>query len=199
MHYYLKVEKMEERIIAEIEEYYRYGRVKNTDIYGHLNTARYPLDTPSSDKRDGGFPIAGGNELVDYMTQSLQQCHSRTEGKGSIDEIFEDRLDLIRSKIDLILLQLSQRKTIHHDVIYGIQKDTCRAYDLLSAWGTEIYRVDRDRLKIERMKFDLEQQKRRETTDYFKDTSLLNRELREALIQYQEEAQKNSLISGMEV
>ena len=163
--------------------------------YGVLRTAP---DSYSYGRYGVGGPTYG-NPLVEYAAGAIEKQGTDSANQGSIDDIFEDRLDLIRSKIDLILIQLEQRKNIHHEVTYRIERDCCRAYDLLFAWGTEIYRVDRDRLKIERMKFDLEQQKRRERTDYFNDTSLLNRELREALIQYQEEVQKNRMISGMEV
>lgn len=184
--------------MTETEGNYGYGYENNVGNYCPVNTSMGRGSYVFPHKQNAYTPAVYGNELVDYMTQSLEKQKSQADSQGSIDDIFEDRLDLIRSKIDLILLQLSQRKKIHHDLIYKIEKDSCKAYDLLSFWGTEIYRVDKDRLKIERMKFDLEQQKRREATDYFKDTSLLDRELREALIQYKEEAQKNSLISGME-
>lgn len=190
---------MGRKSMTEMEGNYGYGQEKTAGNYCPINTS-IDLSSDALPHKQGTYPPAVyGNELVDYLTGSLQKSSSEADSHGSIDDIFEDRLDLIRSKKDLILLQLSQRKKIHHKVIYRIEKNSCKAYDLLSAWGMGIYRVDNDRLKIEQIKFDLDQQKRREDTDYFNDTSLLNRELREALIQYQEEIQKNSLISGMEV
>jgi len=163
-------------------------------IYVPMDPGSYS-PTPSK----GGYPRAScGNELVDHVFDSIDKRNSENRSPGSIDEIFEDRLTLIRSKMELILLQLAQRVRIHDEIIYRIDKDRCKSQNLLFDWGTKIYRVDKDRIHIERMNLDLEKQKRGEEASYFNDTAFLNRELRDALIQYQEEVQKTSMISEME-
>jgi hypothetical protein len=57
--------------------------------------------------------------------------------------------------------------------------------------------MDRDRLSLEKVKFDLEAQRRMEGTSYFRDTGLLNKDLKDTLIQYLSEVQK-SKIMGLE-
>jgi hypothetical protein len=115
----------------------------------------------------------------------------------SIDELFEDRLGLIRSKIELILLQLEQRKQINQGILYQIESDGCKAQNLIFEMGYRVYRMDRDRLSLEKVKFDLESQKRMEEASYFRDTGLLNKDLKDTLIQYLGEVQK-SRIMGLE-
>ena len=56
--------------------------------------------------------------------------------------------------------------------------------------------MGRDRMAVEKMRFDLQRQRRMEQASYFKDTALLNRDLKDTLIQYMEEVQKSSLIAG---
>ena len=131
------------------------------------------------------------------MLNHLVEKSKEPSSKGSIDAIFEDRLDVIRSKIELLTMQLSDRKRIHDGVLYRIDVDSCNAQNLIlyKASVEHDYGIYRDRIGIEKIKFDLEEEKRKENTSYFKDTALLKKELREALIEYQEEVQKTSLIT----
>jgi hypothetical protein len=65
--------------------------------------------------------------------------------------------------------------------------------------GPGAYEMGRERLTFEQMQFDLKRQKRMEETSYFKDTGLLNTELKDTLIQYMEEKQKNALLAEEDV
>ena len=115
------------------------------------------------------------------------------------DEIFKDRLDLIRSKLELILLQLNQRKSINQKILYQIDKDSCKVQTLNFEMGPGAYEMGRERLTLEQMQFDLKQQKRMEETSYFKDTGLLNTQLKDTLIEYMEEKQKSALLTEEDV
>jgi hypothetical protein len=138
------------------------------------------------------------NQLVSHILQTIDQRGTQKgPQKGSIDELFEDRLGLIRSKVELILLQLEQRKKINHGILYQIDKDSCKAQDLLFEMGYRVYRMDRERLSIEKIKFDLENQKRMEEASYFRDIGLLNKDLKDTLIQYLSEVQKSRIL-GLE-
>jgi hypothetical protein len=48
------------------------------------------------------------------------------------------------------------------------------------------------------MKKDLEKQKRMEEVNYFRDLSLLQKDLKDTIIEYLSEQNKQSLISGLE-
>ena len=169
--------------------------VKQWKMYVPIDPDRYIIPTQESPR----WRPPSRNDLVDHLLCSINKGSVQSSSQSTIDDIFEDRLTLIRSKIELILLQLDERKKINREMMYGIAKDDCKAQNLINERLTRSYDIDRERINLEAMKLDLGQQERKEAASYFNDTSLLNRELREALIQYQEEVQKNSLISEMEV
>ena len=65
--------------------------------------------------------------------------------------------------------------------------------------GSRAYEMGRERLTLEQMQFDLKRQKRMEEASYFKDTGLLNKELKDTLIEYMEEKQKSALFTEEDV
>lgn len=168
---------------------------KQWEMYIPLNSDRYIIPTP----KVAHWKPPKKNNLVDHLLGSMKKDSPQNASPGTIDDIFEDRLTLIRSKIEMILLQLDERKKIHRDMMYGIAKDSCKAQNMINERLIRSCHMDRERINLERMKFDLGQQERKEAASYFNDTCQLNTELREALTQYQEEVQKNMLISEMEV
>ena len=161
---------------------YGYGTETRTtfDIYGSIIGAEYALNPPRLPSPCPVYP----NKMVDHVLSSIEKQKVESPAYDTIDEIFKDRLTLIRSKIELILIQLGQRKEIHHEIMYRIELDNCQAQNLLNERLTRTFAIDRDRVNLERIKFDLEQQKRREQAGYFNDTARLNMELRDTLIQY---------------
>jgi hypothetical protein len=138
------------------------------------------------------------NNLARHILDTIYQ-RSLENNLDPTDEIFKDRLDLIRSKLELILLQLNQRKAINQKILYQIDKDSCKVQTLNFEMGPGAYEMGRERLTLEQMQFDLKQQKRMEETSYFKDTGLLNTQLKDTLIEYVEEKQKSALLTGEDV
>ena len=138
------------------------------------------------------------NKLASHILDTIYQ-RSSDNSLDPTDEIFKDRLDLIRSKLELILLQLDQRKTINQKILYQIDKDSCRVQTLNLEMGPGAYEMGRERLTLEQMQFDLKRQKRMEETGYFKDTGLLNTQLKDTLIEYMEEKQKSALLTEEDV
>jgi hypothetical protein len=105
-------------------------------------------------------------------------------------------LGLIRSKMDLILLQLKDRKGISRSILYQIDSDSCRVQSMQYDLGPRAYIMGADRLALEKLKLDLERQRRMEQVSYFRDTGMLNKELKDTLIEYLEEVQKSQFLSG---
>jgi len=181
----------------EMNDRYEYAKParENAAIYVPLDLDRYRVPA----QKTATWKPPSRNGLVEHVLCSIQKARVQGSSPESIDDIFQDRLTLIRSKIELMILQLDERKKIHQELLYGIAKESCAAQNLINEKVVKTYDMDRERIHLERMKFSLGEQERRETASYFNDTAMLNRELREALIQYQEEVQKNRMISGMEV
>jgi hypothetical protein len=147
-------------------------------------------------------PLSPGyhdNILVRHTIDGISNRQYETDSANSIDEIFKDRKTLIRSKIELVLLQLSQRKSINQEIIKSINYDLCKTQTLLMETDYKNQDMGRNRLSLEQAKFDLERQNRMEQTSYFKDTGMLNRDLTDTLIQYIDHVQKDALMEGPEV
>ena len=138
------------------------------------------------------------NKLANHIIEAVNRRQSQSF-LDTTDEIFKDRLSLIRSKLELILLQLDQRRAISQKVLYQIDQDSCKIRNLFFDMGPHAYEIGRDRLTLERMDLDLKRQKRMEEASYFKDTGLLNKDLKDTLIQYMEEVQKSALVREEEV
>jgi len=160
--------------------------------YLPIDNNRYTFFTPYN----GHHTYSHENILVNYIAQNIYKRTANMDPSGGgIEDLFKDRLGLIRSKIELILLLLEERKRINQEVIYQINQDHCSVQSMIFERGKWAYVMDRDRIFLERMKLDLEEQKRREEVSLFKDTGLLNKDLKDALIQYLSDVQKSKFIS----
>lgn len=118
---------------------------------------------------------------------------------NQIAEIMNDRKELLRSKIEMIVSGIGERKRIKQDNIYKIDKDSCELNNII--FKMPYYRrffFGRERLMVERMKMDLESQKRMEEVSYFRDLSLLHKDLKDTIIEYMSEQNKQKLLSNLE-
>ncbi|MFC1895653.1 hypothetical protein ACFL0Q_03180 [Thermodesulfobacteriota bacterium] len=137
------------------------------------------------------------NSFVTHVLNNIYKTKG-SDDNSDIDNILQNRKNLIRSKIELILLQLDQRKKTNQEIIYCINRDLCNAQTLIMELGHDDKGLGKNKLAVEKIKFDLENQQRMEEVGYFRDTGMLNRELRDALIEYLDHDQKDALINEME-
>ena len=157
---------------------------------GFMDSKLYGIPPPHDNKPS----LLQDNRMVSHILESIVQNKEREQAGDGIDELFRDRLGLIRSKIELILLQLEERKRISQEVMYQMETDSCKVQNLIFEMGPLAYHMNRERISLEQTKLDLENQKRREQVSYFRDTGMLNRDLKETLIEYLNEVQKTKLI-----
>jgi hypothetical protein len=134
------------------------------------------------------------NRLAQHVLETISNRKQQALNDAT-DDLFQDRFRLIRSKLELIILQLAERKKINRKILYQIDQDACRAQSLYFDMGFKGYELSKEKLALEKMKFDLERQRRAEQSTYFNDTALLNRELKDTLIEYLDEFQKNQLLT----
>lgn len=111
-----------------------------------------------------------------------------------LDAIMSDRKDLIRSKIEMLLIQLDNRKAVSRTVLNSIDYESCQLQNLIFEMEGNVYQTGKSKLNLERMKFDLGKQKRMELVGYFRDTARLNGELKDALLAYQKEVQSEKIL-----
>lgn len=137
--------------------------------------------------------IGYGNEMVHHAFSQIAAADSHKSKIDGIEGILCGRKELLRSKMELILLQLDQRKRINTEIFSHIEGDDCYLQDMILTLGPGAYTITKYRLQLEKMKFDLSSQKRQEVANCFRDTMLLNTELKDTLLEYQREIQKDAL------
>lgn len=147
----------------------------------------YP-SVPTSPKQPeyGRGCFFAGNDLVEYALGSQTQ----DSGKDNIEALLQGKRELLRSKINLLLIQLEKRKQVNQEVTSRIEQDDCYVGSMIMQTAEP-----GEKLGLEKVRLDLEKQKRMESVNYFRDTSLLNTELKDTLLEYQKEKQNEGLFT----
>ncbi len=115
---------------------------------------------------------------------------------AGIEGFLQQKQDIVTYKIQMLYSEMGQRSYINGHIIYRINYDQCTCQNLIMARGSEF--LDRQRMQLENKILDLEQEKRREESAFFRDLSFLTKELRFAKIEAMEEKQKQALCLDME-
>ena len=113
-----------------------------------------------------------------------------------LEHLMGQRQDLIFSKIHMLYSEIYERRQIKESNLYQINLDQCCFKNMIYARGDHLW--DRNRLELEHKIIDLEQDKRREASNYFRDISFIRKELRESLIEKKEEEQKADLLMNQQ-
>ena len=116
-----------------------------------------------------------------------------------LDQLMGEKRELLHSKIEMILVGIEERKKIKQENLYKIDIDSCDCTNMIFQMPPyRKYGFDKERLTVEKMKKDLEKQKRMEEVNYFRDLALLQKDLKDTIIEYLSEQNKQNLISGLE-
>ena len=130
-----------------------------------------------------------------HLNLSSTKDSNQPFGYG-LEQLMFQKQEIIHSKIQMLLSEIYQRHTLQNDNLYRISLDQCACRNLIFDMGDHVW--DKKRLDFERKIIDLEQEKRREQTGYFKDVLFLRKELRETLIEKLEDKQKADLFKNSE-
>ena len=139
---------------------------------------RYAFPMPD---QNNPYSVAPG--LLEYST--------------GMDIIFRQKQDLIDSKIHMLYSEIGSRVSLKEKNLYRINYDQCSFRNLINDVCGYVY--DRRRVELERRILDLEEEKRREESNFFRDIMFLNKELRFAKIEEMEEKQRQALCLDQEV
>jgi hypothetical protein len=105
-----------------------------------------------------------------------------------LEGLLYQKQEVIDSKIRMVLTEIDQRRIMKDYHLYRINLDQCVCQNLINFIGTHY--KDRRRIDVEKKIIDLEQEKRRERSAYFRDILFLRKELRESFVEKLEEEQK---------
>ena len=131
-----------------------------------------------------------------YQSNDPQEVQTGITGDMGIEQLFAQKQEIIDSKIQMLYLEMGSRAVLKEKNLYSINYDQCGFRNLIYKMCQ--YSFDRRRVELERKIIDLEQEKRREEKDFFKDLMFLNKELRFAKIEEMEEKQKQALCLDQE-
>jgi len=164
-----------------------------------LNTPQKGYDGPASSLYTPvvpGYLYTVNRFLTDgYATSEYLGTCGSSSGTD-LDDLMNQRRDIIHSKIGMLLSEISQRYELKRENLREICRDQCTFRDLINLMGDHY--LDRRRIELEEKILDLEQEKRKEKAGYFRDVLFLRKELRETLIEKLEEAQKARLFADSE-
>jgi len=107
------------------------------------------------------------------------------------EKLISQRQNLIYSNLEMLYTEIYKRHEIKEKNIYRINIDQCSFKNLIFQTNDHIW--DRNRIELEQKIIDLEQEKRKEEANCFKDTLFIQKELRQSLIEKLEEQQKANL------
>jgi len=109
-----------------------------------------------------------------------------------IEGLLAQRADLVDYRVQMIVEEIKERRRILERNIYSIDLDQCAHRDIILFRSEDIW--DKYRFKLEQEILNLEENKRREESSYFRDILFLKKELRDSLIERKEEDLKASLL-----
>ena len=127
-----------------------------------------------------------------YRIDHLSPDHNDHPFGFGLEELLFNRQEIIDSKIQMLVSEIYQRCKLQQENLYHICLDQCSFRNIIFDVGDEVW--DTRRTELERKIIDLEQEKRREQTSYFRDILFLRKELRESLIEKLEDKQKAGLL-----
>jgi len=129
-----------------------------------------------------------------YESNGAYAVSNYSDGKINLDTLLEQKQAIISSKVQMLYTEIDFRNIMKDTNLYQINIDQCTCRNLIYNMDENIF--DKKRIELERKILDLEEEKRREQVNFFRDISFLNKELRYSLIEKLEEDQKSTLISN---
>ena len=114
-----------------------------------------------------------------------------TSDDDSLDAILNSKRDLLFDKLAMLTQALDERRKITTDIFANIQKD--------STWcQNQIFEIEKlydPKLEREwkRNMLDLRKERRQERTAYFRDLTMIQKELRDTMLEYFKEKQMEDL------
>jgi len=115
---------------------------------------------------------------------------------SGVDRMLGAKISRTEDRIETLIEAIDKRRLIKEENLYGIEKDLCACQNLLFEMGYKIYRRDRDWASLETKKIDLERDRRMEQSAYFRDLTLLGKELRDTVEYRQSILDKTQMLGG---
>lgn len=133
------------------------------------------------------FGFVMDEELFHYGLLDVSSSYLVSSEQG-LDELMLCRSYLLKERRRLLEEEILRRGEIHVEIMERIERDICHCRSLLLQRGEEF--IDHYRLSLEQFVLRLEEEKRRELGSYFRDIQRLRADLREVVLEEQEESKQ---------
>ena len=137
------------------------------------------------------LPSPGPNPTNDLYEPPLGSDYSPAGGSG-LDMLLTNRQEVMRTRLELLTAELTERRRLLDYSLYRINRDQCELKNMAFLRGEDMW--DRYRFQLEQSILDLEGEKRKEESVYFRDVFFLKKEMRELLVEGLEERQKAAML-----
>jgi hypothetical protein len=127
--------------------------------------------------------------LQHYQTTEYEQAvpDALSENDSSLDALLNSKKDLIVDKLHMLGNAIEHRRKISQDLQFSIDTDISKCQQqIFDLEHTTYFALQRD---WELKKFDLEKEKRQELTSYFRDLTMIEKEIRESKLELFKEKQ----------
>ena len=138
---------------------------------------------------------SGGGYLSSPYTYKCGGSANNIYPSG-VERMLGAKISRSDERIETLIEAIDKRRLIKEVNLYGIEKDLCTCQNLLFEMGYKIYRRDRDWIQLETRKIDLERDRRMEQAAYFRDLTLLGKELRDTVEYRQSILDKAQMLGG---
>ena len=132
------------------------------------------------------------NLIKDTYNNPLSNDQKNGPYDAGLEDLMHKRGEIIDSSIRMIFSEIYERNSLLDKNIYQISVDQCNCKNLIYMMDRDIW--DKKRIDIERKIIDLEQEKRMQQANCFRDLLFIKKELRESLVEKLEEKQKTDML-----
>lgn len=148
------------------------------------------------------FPIENSSIINNHsaLASSFMQSANNIDNAGGFDDFFTQKKEMSEDKVNLILGELSSRDSLKINNLKMLYEDLMR----INNWRFErpfpdCYSKDRLWSDFNKSELQIREQIRREMKDAAKDAAFPQKDLRESLLDFKVQAQKNNLLGGLEM
>jgi len=132
--------------------------------------------------------------IADTFINSVQSA----TGFSGIDDIFEQKLKLTEDRNYLIINEIMEKDSLHKQNLASLYHDIF----MVEKWRTqrsypESYQKDKTWMEFNKMELSLRDQIRRELKDSIQSISFNEKDLRESLLDFKKQSQKNQMMGSM--
>ena len=115
---------------------------------------------------------------------------------SGVETMLGSKISRAEDRIETLIEAIDKRRLIKEVNLYGIERDVTQCQNLLFDMGYKIYRRDKEWASLETKKIDLERDRRMEQSAYFRDITLLGKELRDTMDYKQSILDKAQMLGG---